>query len=594
MKSTRFRPIGTIAGAALRADPKQAILALCLYLLAGIGPPLFAVSIGALADAVHTRASGGHVLLIAVALAVSVSLSLVISEMAWKVVQTVQERAAHVLETNLLRTVMSVPGIEHHERPDYLDKLDHLRDEQFMLVQALPVFLVTVELVAQLIFGCVLLARASPILLLLPLFAVPGIWANAKAEKIRVAAIEKARAQWRRTDYLLETATTPGPAKEIRVFGLGPELLRRHRVASRKSYEAEFGGRLAGVKWIIAGRLMFVVGYAGAVLVVLNRVIGGRSSIGELLLVMTLANQMLQQIGGVASFATWFRMSLTAVHRYLWVMDYGAQFTESANLASVPDRVHDGISFDHVTFSYPGTDKVILRDLNVKFPAGSTVALIGDNGAGKTTVVKLLTGMYQPTSGQITVDGTALDDMSLTEWRTRVSAAFQDHARFDLDARDVVGLGDLSRMHDDPVVLDAVERAGASDVVERLPAQLDTQLGASWPGGVDLSGGQWQKLALARGLMRDPLVLVLDEPTSALDAETEHSLFERFAAARDAARAAGTVTLLVSHRFSTVRMADLIVVLSGGSVVEAGSHAELMAADGLYAELYEMQARAYR
>jgi ATP-binding cassette subfamily B protein len=204
--------------------------------------------------------------------------------------------------------------------------------------------------------------------------------------------------------------------------------------------------------------------------------------------------------------------------------------------------------------------------------------------------------MYEPSSGAIFVDDTPLARVSPAEWRDRVAGAFQDFFRFEFLARQTVGVGDVARLDDEPAVAAAVQRGGASDVVARLASGLETQLGPTWPGGVDVSFGQWQKLALARGFMRErPLLLVLDEPTAALDAETEHALFERFAAAaRRDEGAAGRVTVLVSHRFSTVRMADLIVVLDGARVVETGPHDELMAKGGPYAELYRIQAAAYQ
>ena len=220
---------------------------------------------------------------------------------------------------------------------------------------------------------------------------------------------------------------------------------------------------------------------------------------------------------------------------------------------------------------------------------------MGENGAGKTTLVKLLCRLYPPTRGRILVDGEDLAGITPVSWRERLAGAFQDFFRFELRAQQTVGLGDVARLDDVPAVRSAVDRAGANDVVEKLLAGLETQLGPSWPEGVDLSFGQWQKLALARGFMRDaPLVLVLDEPTAALDAETEHALFERYAAASRSRSEDGRITVLVSHRFSTVRMADFIVVMNGARVVESGSHEELMARRGHYAELYGIQAAAYR
>ncbi len=238
---------------------------------------------------------------------------------------------------------------------------------------------------------------------------------------------------------------------------------------------------------------------------------------------------------------------------------------------------------------------MVFENVNLSLSAGSVIAVVGENGAGKSTMVKLLAGLYQPTSGRIEIDGVDLATIDQEAWRERISGAFQDFVRFEFAAQRSVGLGDLPQLDNEPAALDAVSRAGANDVLERLPEGLRTQLGPGWPGGVDLSGGQWQKLALARGLVRDhPLLVVLDEPTSALDAETEHALFERFAAQAAAAKADGRVTILVSHRFSTVRMADEIVVLSGAHVVEQGSHDKLMTTGGPYSELYTIQASAYR
>jgi ATP-binding cassette subfamily B protein len=209
--------------------------------------------------------------------------------------------------------------------------------------------------------------------------------------------------------------------------------------------------------------------------------------------------------------------------------------------------------------------------------------------------VKLLARMYDPIAGTIRIDGQPLSSMPADAWRERMAGAFQDFVRFEFTAQQSVGLGDRPRMDLQPAVAAAVGRAGAADVVEKLPAGLDTQLGPTWPGGVDVSFGQWQKLALARGFMREqPLLLVLDEPTAALDAETEHALFERYAAAARQPDGSGRITILVSHRFSTVRMADLIVVLDGARVIETGTHDQLMARDGRYADLYRIQARSYQ
>ncbi len=284
---------------------------------------------------------------------------------------------------------------------------------------------------------------------------------------------------------------------------------------------------------------------------------------------------------------------LDASLRLTWLEDYVAAHEERAT-AEPPDRLVDGVRFEHVSFRYPGTERYALEDVDVSLPAGAVVAVVGENGAGKSTLVKLLAGMYRPSAGRITVDGIDLATMPTDAWRRRMAGAFQDFFRFELLARQSVGVGDHPRLDDEPSVATAVGRAGADDVVARLPSGLATQLGPTWDDGVEVSFGQWQKLALARGFMRDgPLVLVLDEPTAALDAETEHALFERYAGAAHETAAGGRITVLVSHRFSTVRMADLIVVMDGAHVVEVGSHDELLARGGQYAELFTIQAAAY-
>jgi ATP-binding cassette subfamily B protein len=251
------------------------------------------------------------------------------------------------------------------------------------------------------------------------------------------------------------------------------------------------------------------------------------------------------------------------------------------------------LKMEHIVKEFPGVRA--LDDVNFEARAGEVLALMGENGAGKSTLVKLLAKMYEPSSGSILVDDTPLARLPAPEWRERLAGAFQDFFRFEFRAGHTVGLGDVPRMDDEPAVTTAVDRAGAADVLARLPSGLDTQLGPTWPNGAELSFGQWQKLALARGFMRDqPLLLILDEPTAALDAETEHALFERYAAAARGNDTSGRITILVSHRFSTVRMADLIVVLDGSRLVEVGTHEELMAKRGQYAELYGIQAAAYR
>ena len=330
--------------------------------------------------------------------------------------------------------------------------------------------------------------------------------------------------------------------------------------------------------------------------------IGIHTSPGKVLLVLAAGSRLSAYIGATVGEIGFLRgIWLDGSVRLAWLEDYAAALIEHSD-GPVPERLSDGIRFEHVSFVYPGTEKRVLEDVCLDLRPGSVVAIVGENGAGKSTLVKLLCRLYQPTAGRILVDGLDLARMPVDEWRSRLAGAFQDFFRFEFKARHTVGVGDLRRLDDEPSVRTAVNRAGADDVIARLVAGLETQLGPTWPGGVEVSFGQWQKLALARGFMRDrPLLLVLDEPTAALDAETEHALFERYASAARGGRSngetesdGGRITILVSHRFSTVRMADRIVVLDGARVAEVGTHEELVAKGGKYAELYGIQASAYR
>jgi ATP-binding cassette subfamily B protein len=282
--------------------------------------------------------------------------------------------------------------------------------------------------------------------------------------------------------------------------------------------------------------------------------------------------------------------------RLHWLEDYAARTRRRDATTAIPSGLRTGIDLVGLSFRYPRTEPFVLRDVDLHFPAGSTIALVGVNGAGKTTLVKLLTAMYNPTDGRILIDGIDLADFDPDEWRRHVAAGFQDFVRFELVAQHSVGVGDLARADDVAAVETALTRAGASSLIDQLSAGLRTPLGRSLSDGEEISGGQWQQLALGRAMMRDaPLLVVLDEPTANLDAATEHALFERYAeAARRAGRANGAVTILVSHRFSTVQMADVIVVIHDNGIAEVGSHAQLLDLDGIYADLYRTQAAAYQ
>ena len=502
-----------------------------------------------------------------------------------------RERATIAIEAHVARLQATVASIEHHERPEYLDRLQILRDQAFLLNHLYHSFMSTVGSVARLAITVVLLVTVHPSLAALALFAVPTVvvatW-RAGTERRTWEAI----APGRRLDrHLYELGTAAGPGKEIRLAGIGDRLARLRWSTWERWFGLVAANRTRSAAWQALSWALFGAAYVGAIVAVATVL---RGTAGDVLLVLAAGANLSRYLGMTAAQADFLRWCVDAASRLLWLERFADAHRRTAD-AAVPARLERGIRLEKVSFRYPGTEPWVLRHVDLELPAGAVIAIVGENGAGKTTLVKLLCRFYEPTEGSITVDGTDLARLPAEEWRARLAGAFQDFMRFELLARATIGVGDLPRSDEVPAVAAAVVRGGADDVVRRLPRGLETQLGPTWREGVELSFGQWQKLALARGFMRDePLLLVLDEPTAALDAETEHALFERFAAASRSGATAGRVTVLVSHRFSTVRMADLIVVLDGNRVAEQGSHEELMARGGLYAELYGIQARAYR
>jgi ATP-binding cassette subfamily B protein len=427
----------------------------------------------------------------------------------------------------------------------------------------------------------------------LVVFAIPTVVTSTWRPGVERAIEERVAAQNRLARHLFVVGTTAPPGKEVRVSGNGVQLVAKRRAAWDGWYGPVARGRWVSALWHTLAWTIFGLAYVGAIVFVAE---GLDEPAGGIILVLTAGSRLSQYVGAAVGELGFLRgIWLDSSRRLTWLEDYAAGLDQHADTPA-PGELRDGLRFEHVSFSYPGTDRRVLDDVSLELPASAVVAIVGENGAGKSTLVKLLCRMYAPDEGRILADGVDIARIAHDEWRARLAGAFQDFFRFELRAQTTVGLGDEPRMDDRPVVLTAVDRAGADDVVERLAYGLDTQLGPTWDEGVEVSFGQWQKLALARGFMRDaPLVLVLDEPTAALDAETEHALFERYAGATRGERAAnGCITILVSHRFSTVRMADLIVVLDGARVVEVGSHEALMARGGQYAELYSIQAAAYR
>ena len=576
-------------------EPLLVVLVVSLTLLQAVPDALFALWLSLMADAL---VAGNDPLLFAMlaAMAASATLTWVLRVVATRETRRFRDRVTIVLETHVARLQASVSGLELQERHDYLDRLAVLRNQVFVLDHMYMSLLNTIGWIVRVVITIVLLTSIDPLLALLVIFAVPTVVSSAWRPGVEREVEERFAQHNRLAEHLFTTATTAAAAKEVRVTGIGPDLAERRRTEWQRWFapvaRARWGTAIShSVAWAIFG-----LGYVAAVVYV---VVGLDAAVGSVLLILAAGARLSSYVGGTMGEIGFLRgIWLDGARRLAWLENYSASLTGNAD-AKAPEQLIDGIRLEHVSFAYPGANRPALQDITLHLPAGAVVALVGENGAGKSTLVKLLTKMYEPTSGEILIDGESLRRIPADDWRNRLAGAFQDFFRFEFSAQHSVGLGDLPRLDDETAVSDAVQRGGARDVVDRLPEGLQSQLGPTWPGGHELSFGQWQKLALSRGYMRaGTLLMVLDEPTAALDAETEHELFERYAEAAHgderASNHAGGITILVSHRFSTVRMADLIVVLDGSRLAEVGSHAQLMQRDGLYADLYRIQAAAYR
>jgi ATP-binding cassette subfamily B protein len=487
-------------------------------------------------------------------------------------------------------------GLEHHERADYADRIAYIRREADRAAWGTVSTLYGgVAIVVALVVTGILLATLSPWLLLLPLAAIPPLLLGRKAEAVAKAGRAAGAPATRQANHLFSLLADAGPVKEVRTCGLENEVRSRQKTAWEEASRQEMRGEYKAAWLRAGGQIFFAVAYVAATLLVLRDAVLGNASVGDVLMVITLAAQVNAQVTAAVAMLQGLQRTSSMFTEIRWIRGVvAAQQPADAN-APVPDAMRQGIALRDVTFTYPGTTEPVLTDVNLDIPAGSTVAIVGENGAGKSTLIKLLCRFYEPDSGVITVDGVDLARIPVEGWRERISAGFQDFARFEFTAQHTVGLGDVEAVEDPVAVTGALERAQAHDVMRRLGEGLGTVLGKSNVGGTDLSGGQWQKLALGRAMMREsPLLLLLDEPTSALDAQAEHNLFEQYAlGARRVAQRTGAITVLVSHRFSTVRMADTILVVGDRRIVEAGTHEQLVALGGTYADLYTLQAKQY-
>jgi ATP-binding cassette subfamily B protein len=393
----------------------------------------------------------------------------------------------------------------------------------------------------------------------------------------------------RQIDYLRVLGASKESAKELKLFGLAGFLTGRYAQLSHDIYTQNVG---LATRRLWAGALLSLLttsGYYGAYAYVIYRAVAGDLTVGSMTF---LAGAI---AGASNSIQTIFSTFSSIADQALFLTDLLEFFAVNPKLESKPNAlpaprpIRDGFVFDRVSFSYPGASRLVLNNLSFRVGPGERIALIGENGEGKTTIVKLLTRLYDPTAGRILLDGVDLRDYSIEDLCGETGVIFQDFMRYEMPARDNIAVGRIELINDTESIRLAARKSVAEPAINRLPRGFEQMLGRRFEGGVDLSGGEWQKIALARAYLRDAQVLVLDEPTASLDARSEYEVFQRFADLTD-----GKIALLISHRFSTVRMADRILVLENGRIAEEGSHDKLIALGGRYCGMFELQAAGYR
>ena len=480
--------------------------------------------------------------------------------------------------------------LKHFEQSEYQDKLERARRQASSRSTVLSqVFGQGQAIITAVSLAAGLLIYAPLLIVLMIVSLVPAVWGEMRFNRLAYWISHNRSPERRQLEYLRQVGASADSAKEVKLFGLGRFLSSRFEVLSRQILKENTD--LSITRALQTGGLAVIstLAYYGAYAYVVWRTLHGDFSIGDLFFLASSFSQLngyLQQI--LIGFTQIAGQSLYLDDLFSF-FEIKPTILEPKTPKPFPVPLKQGITFEDVGFRYPGSDVWAVRNLSFTAPAGETLALVGENGAGKTTVVKLMTRLYDPDEGRILVDGVDLREFATADLRQHIGAIFQDFLRYSFSAADNIAVGQIEASGDRQRVVKSAEQSLADPVIRRLPEGYDQMLGRVFAKGHDLSGGEWQKIAIARAYMRNAEIIILDEPTAALDARAEAEVFQRFKNLAE-----GTTAVLISHRFSTVRMADRIVVLAEGHVVEAGTHAELMAEGGRYAELFELQAAGYR
>ena len=486
--------------------------------------------------------------------------------------------------------------LEQFEDAEIYDKLERARRQTVGRIGLFTMLLATLQDLITLITLAAALTVYVPWLLVLLVVAVlPSLLGETHFASLGYSLLYSWTPERRQLDYLRYIGASDISAKELKLFGLSDFLVGRYDRLSEQFYQAN--RNLAVRRSVVSTLLSFVgtLGYYGAYAVIIYlTVVGHQSPAGVFTIgVLTFlagsfrqSRDLIQRV--LLSLSQVFEQSLYLEDLFSF-LDIEPSIRRNPGAKQVPVPIRQGFVFEGVGFRYPRAESWAVRNLNFALAPGERIALVGENGAGKTTLVKLLARLYDPVEGRILLDGTDLREYDVDSLRRNVGVIFQDFVRYDFALKENIAVGNIARIEDDPAIRAAAERSLADSVAQRLAGQYDQMLGKRFEGGVDLSGGEWQKVALARAYMRDAQLLILDEPTAALDARAEYEVFLRFSELTK-----GRMAVLISHRFSTVRMADRILVLKGGELVEQGTHEALVAFGGLYSELFQLQAAGYR
>jgi ATP-binding cassette, subfamily B, bacterial len=477
-----------------------------------------------------------------------------------------------------------------YEDPVFYDRLERARvqaQDRLYMIQAIGRLIQ--QVITTITLSITIMIFSPWLLLLLVVGVIPAFVGETHFAFLGYAKNFRQTPVRRQLDYLRLLGGSKEAAKELKLFGLQRFLTGRFKTLADQVYHEDIA--LARRKFV-AGALLSIIGTAGyytAYLYAVWRTVTGVFSFGTLTLLANAirdASSNLQQTFSTLSTIADQALFLTDLIAFF---DMQPTIRSKPNALPAPRPIREGFEFRNVSFRYPGSSRLVLNQLNFYLRPGERVALIGENGEGKTTIVKLLTRLYDPVEGQVLLDGIDLRDYDLEDLYREIGVIFQDFMRYEMTARENIGVGRIERVNDLELLQQSAQKSMATDVLRKLPAGMDQMLGRRFDGGVDLSGGEWQKVALARAYLRDAQVLILDEPTSALDARSEYEVFKRFAELTS-----GKMALFISHRFSTVRMADRIVVLENGRIAEEGDHDTLTSLGGRYAEMFELQAASYR